>query len=158
MDVVLNSEIRSQFSGDRADAERVTGLIAECKAAHVELDRESIAYACGGYLDRLSEHWRKAPEDSHLLRLLVAGAKMARALPFDCNLWKTQNIFYDISRSLRREWVDCAAHGDAAAKEWVSLSSELGDGLGFSIPEHPGDEKSNEAPGEVAKPELVHAG
>ncbi len=158
VDVVLNSEIRSQFSGDRADAERVRGLIAECNAAHVTLDRESIAYACGGYLDRLSERLRKSPEDTGLLRLLVEGAKLARALPFDCNLWKTQNIFYDISRSLRREWVDRAAHGDGGAKEWVSLFSELGDGLGFSIPELPDDEKTNEAAGEVAKPELVHAG
>jgi hypothetical protein len=122
------------------------------------LDRDSIAYACGGYLDRLSERFRKTPEDTALLRLLVEGAKLARALPFDCNLWKTQNIFYDISRSVRREWAERAAQGDGVAKEWVSLFGELGDGLGFSIPEHPDGAKTNAAPGDAAKPELAHAG
>jgi alpha-amylase/alpha-mannosidase (GH57 family) len=148
VDVVLNSEIRSQFEGAQADAERVKSLLAECQAMKVPLERDVLAYACKGYFDRLSERLLKTPEDVELLRRLIDAAKLARELPFDTNLWKPQNVYFDISRAIRPEWLKRAAQGEEPARQWLSLFAALGEALGFSTP----------APPEIQKPVTDRAG
>ena len=113
---VLNSELRSQFENDHVDAERVRSLLAECQALEVPLEREVLGYACKGYFDRLSERLLKSPEDVELLRRLTDAAKLARELPFESNLWKPQNIYFEISRTIRPECSKHSLQGDEASK------------------------------------------
>jgi hypothetical protein len=158
VDVVLNSDIRSQFQNGHLDAERVRSLVAEGRAMNATLDWEELSYACKGYFDRLSESLFKTPKDVELLRRLIEAAKLARDLPFECNLWKPQNIYFEISRTLRAEWANRTQQGDEAAKLWVSLFDDLGEALGFSrttLPEVQqratnGAEKPAEKPAEDA--------
>jgi alpha-amylase/alpha-mannosidase (GH57 family) len=149
---VLNSAIRSQFESDHLDAERVRSLLAECRATRVPLEREVLGYACKGYFDRLSERLLKTPEDVELLRRLIDAAKLARDLPFETNLWKPQNVCFDISRTIFPEWSKRARQGDEAAKRWVSLFADLRDALGFSTPAEAGVQDPTAA---VAKPAAV---
>jgi alpha-amylase/alpha-mannosidase (GH57 family) len=137
MEVVLNSEIRGQFESDHLDAERVRSLLAECQAMKVALEREILAYACKGYFDRLSERLLRTPEDAELLRGLIAAARLVPDLPFESNLWKPQNVYFEISRTIRPEWSKRAQQGDETAKTWDSLFAELGVALGFSAPAKP---------------------
>lgn len=132
VDVVLNSDIRSQFESNHLDAERVRSLLAECKGMNVTLEHEILSYACKGYFDRLSESWLKTPEDAELLRRLIEAANLARELPFEMNLWKPQNIYFDISRSIRPELSKRVQQGDEAAKVWEALFADLGEALGFA--------------------------
>jgi alpha-amylase/alpha-mannosidase (GH57 family) len=131
---VLNREIRHQFASDHLDAERVRSLLVECQAMKVALEREILGYACKGYFDRLSESLLKTPEDVELLRRLIDAAKLARELPFETNLWKPQNVYFEISRTIRPDWTERARQGDETAKLWDSLFANLGEALGFSIP------------------------
>ena len=137
MEVVLNSEIRGQFESDHLDAERMRSLLAECQAMKVALEREILAYACKGYFDRLSERLLRTPEDAELLRGLIAAARLVPDLPFESNLWKPQNVYFEISRTIRPEWSKRAQQGDETAKTWDSLFAELGVALGFSAPAKP---------------------
>jgi alpha-amylase/alpha-mannosidase (GH57 family) len=152
---VLNTEIRSQFESDHLDAERVRSLLAECRAMKVAMEREILSYACKGYFDRLSERLLKTPDDVELLRRLIDAANLARELPFETNLWKPQNIYYDISRTIRSQWLERARQGDETAKLWASLFAQLGEALGFSMPAQPEPEERAEKPAEAA---LAHAG
>jgi hypothetical protein len=131
VDVVLNREIRGQFENGHLDAERVRSLLAECRAMNVTLEREIIGYACKSYFDRLSERLLKTPEDVEVLRGLIEAAQLARELPFETNLWKPQNIYFEISRTIRPEWSKRALQGDDAAKLWVLRFADLGEALGF---------------------------
>ncbi len=132
VEVVLNSEIRAQFESDHLDVERVRSLLAECLATKVAVDRDNLLlYACKGYFDRLSERLLKTPEDLGLLRRLIDAAKLAPELPFEKNLWKPQNIYFEISRSVRPEQTGKTGED---AKLWERLISEFGEALGFAIP------------------------
>jgi alpha-amylase/alpha-mannosidase (GH57 family) len=148
---VLNSEIRNQFESDHLDAERVRSLLAECRAMKVPLEREILGYACKGYFDRLSARLVKTPEDAELLRRLIDAANLARELPFDCNLWKPQNIWFDISRTMRQE----SLQDNQEAKLWDALFAEVGVALGFSMPAPPPVQERADKPAEAA---LAHAG
>jgi hypothetical protein len=159
VEIVLNSEIRSQFDSDHLDVERVRSLLAECLATKVTLDRDHIAYACKSYFDRLSERLLKTPEDVDLLRRLIEAAKLIPELPFEINLWKPQNVYFEISQTIRPDWSKRARKGDETAKLWERLIVEFGEALGFAI--HAEPEVQDAAPTEADKPEdavLVTAG
>jgi hypothetical protein len=137
VEIVLNGEIRCQFEGDHLDVERVRSLLAECRAMKVAFATELLAYACKGYFDRLAERLRKTPEDVDVLRQLGDAAKVIPELPFEGNLWRVQNVYFDVSRSVRPGMSERSRQGDGEATRWNSLFSELGDSLGFSIPAEP---------------------
>jgi alpha-amylase/alpha-mannosidase (GH57 family) len=132
VEIVLNSEIRAQFESDRLDPERVRSLLAECRAMKVSLEREVLCYACKAHFDRLSEGLLAAPVDVEILKNFIEAAKLLPELPFEPNLWKPQNVYYEISCGVRPELSLRAAQGDEAAKLWESLFAELGKALGFS--------------------------
>jgi hypothetical protein len=46
-----------------------------------------------------------------LLRRLIVAAKLARDLPFETNLWKPQNVCFDISRTIFPECSKRARQG-----------------------------------------------
>jgi hypothetical protein len=59
---------------------------------------------------------------------------MTRELPFTVNLWKPQNVYFDISQTIRPEWSKPSGQRHNAAKPWDLLFAELGEALGFSMP------------------------
>jgi len=156
---VLNSEIRHQFESEHLDAERVRSLLAECQETKVTLDKEILAYACKGYFDRLSDRLLKTPEDLEMLRSFVEAASLAREVPFERNLWKPQNAYFEISKTIRPELLKRASEGEETAKDWLSLFAKLGEALGFSPATNPEDLAT---PGhdnvKSAKTDLVHPG
>jgi len=159
VEVVLNSELRNQFESDHLEVERVRSLLAECRATNVPFARQILEYACKGYFDRSSERLLKSPEEVDLLRSLGEAATLVPELPFESNLWRLQNAYFEISRNLRPEWSRRARRGDDAAKLWCSLFVELGEVLGFSIPVEA--EPHDAVPPRVVKPAepvLVNAG
>jgi hypothetical protein len=156
---VLNREIRNQFDGDHLDAERVRSLLAECQAMKVPLEQEILNYACKGYFDRLSDQLLKKSDDVEILQRLIDAAKLARNFTFETNLWKVQNVYFEISRTIRPEWSERAQQGDDAAKKWESLFDELGQALGFSVtirPEESNDTETNSP--KSTEPAMADAG
>ena len=149
----LNKEILNQFENDHLDSERIRSLLAECKAMKVDLEREAIGYACKCYLERLSDHMTETPPDVKVLRQLIDAAKLARELPFEINLWKPQNDYFEFMRTLRPEQFKRGRQGDEMAKLRDSTFVELGEALGFSVPTKleiqeaptPSDKKPTEA-------------
>jgi alpha-amylase/alpha-mannosidase (GH57 family) len=156
---VLNSEIRSQFESVHLDAERVRSLLAESRAMKVPLEREILGYACKGYFDRLSDSMLKHPEDVEILRRLIDAANLARELPFESNLWKPQNVYFDISRTIRPKLSERASQGNEAAKLWDSLFADLGKALGFVLPkEHEIQDAAQANTPRTAEAAMAHAG
>jgi hypothetical protein len=152
VEVVLNSEIRNQFESDHLDAERVRSLLAECRATNIMLESDNLAYAFKAYFDRLSERLLKTPQDTEILQRLIEAAQLAPDLPFEKNLWKPQNIYFEISRAIGPEWSKQARQGDETAKLSQRLLTEYGKALGFAVPEIP--EAKAGAPNSVPKPEM----
>jgi hypothetical protein len=130
--VVLNNEIRSQFQNGHLDPERVRSLIAECRATHIELDRESITYSFKGYFERLADRLAQNPEDAEVLKQFIVAAKLVHEELGETNLWKPQNVYFEVARKLRPQLATRIAQGDDTAKALDALYVELGEALGFS--------------------------
>ena len=133
---VLNTELQRQLESERMDLERVRNLLSECTRNEVSLHADSLAYAFKSYLDRLSFELDKSSGELALLEHLVGAAELAHAVPFEINLWKTQNIYYRMLKSEYLPW-HARAQSDQAAMNWVKLFQALGKHLGFRIEPEP---------------------
>jgi alpha-amylase/alpha-mannosidase (GH57 family) len=130
MEFVLNSELRRQFENGAPDIERVKSLLAECEAIHVPLDADVLSYAVKGHLDRLSDQLLKTPDDPELLQRFSSVAGLVRDLPFEVNLWKPQNTYYELLKTILPE---ARRRDDENSKTWVEKFLALGEQLGFRV-------------------------
>ncbi len=131
MEVVLNSELLRQFESDQLDFERVRSLLAECAATKIALENDALAYALKAHLDRLSDAFRKSPEEKKLLQRLANAADLLPGVPFEVNLWKPQNAYYELLTEVLPEMHVRAGDGDENARIWVEKFLALGGKLGF---------------------------
>lgn len=126
VDYVVNVDIRRAFEQETLDAEHLLVLTTRAREWRVELDRVAISFAIKQKLDHLATMFGEAPEDRDLLRQLHVTVSMAEMLPFEVELWKTQNVYYRVLQEFAPELHAQAAKGDTAAQEWVTTFSDLG--------------------------------
>jgi len=130
-EIVLNTELLRQLEGDKLDLERARSLLAECAASKVTLYTEELGYALKSHMDRVSDRFLKAPQDMEVFKLFDDAAELARSLPFGVNLWKPQNIYYEMISATYPEMQRSASQGNEEAGAWVEKFPALGEKLGF---------------------------
>ena len=136
-EIVLNTELRRQFESESLDLERVRSLLAECAASKVTLYTEELAYALKAHFDRISDRFVTEFLDVDSLQHFVHAAELARIVPFQINLWKPQNTYYDVMATALPEMRRCADEGNDQAKSWVEKFLMLGEKLGFAVAAQP---------------------
>ncbi|MCL4177745.1 MAG: DUF3536 domain-containing protein [Verrucomicrobia bacterium] len=128
---ILNADLRRQFESENLDPARVLQILENSRRTSVELNWPSIAYAAQGNLERCMLGLSANPDDLALLARAADVAALARDLPFELNLWKSQNAYFEMLRQLRPDRQTAADTGDATAADWLRQFLILGDRLGF---------------------------
>ena len=87
-------------------------------------DRRSLLAATLGFalrktLKRLSEQVLENSDNLELMKKLETASGLARNLPFDVNVWRTQNNFYQMLQKIYPAWLEKALADDPVAREWV---------------------------------------
>jgi alpha-amylase/alpha-mannosidase (GH57 family) len=130
---VLNHDMREAVTGE-LELERARSLLDEAEAVRVQLDQEGLSYAVERALERLALGFLEHPRDLERLERWAALADLAAVLPFDVNLWKTQNVFYELLKTVYPAMEERAAGGDEAARRWVELFAGVGEQLSVAVP------------------------
>ncbi len=130
---ILNSELRKAVSGDSLDTERIKGLLDETHTWQVELDAEGLSYFLQQTLERMMARLAADPENIDFLKELLSAAEMLRALPFQVDLWKVQNLYHEMLGSAYPEFQKRAQQGDGAAQEWLGQFVPLGQKLSIRV-------------------------
>jgi alpha-amylase/alpha-mannosidase (GH57 family) len=129
---VLNRDIRSALTGE-LELERTRALLEEAEAVRVQLDSEGLSYALERALERLAHAFLEHPRDINRLERWATMADLIEALPFDVNLWQTQNVFYDLLKTVYPSVQERAEAGEESARRWISLFTTLGDRLSVAV-------------------------
>jgi alpha-amylase/alpha-mannosidase (GH57 family) len=130
---VLNRDLRRAFSSEQFDLSRARSLLEQARAARVTLDRSGLGFALQQTLERLTAAVAEQPADMESLEHLAEVASLSRTLPFEVDLWKAQNTFYEMIRHTYPEIQRRADAGDAVAAEWVRLAGIAGEQLAVAI-------------------------
>jgi len=80
-------------------------------------------------IDHLAEQLRGQPTELSLLQQFEVMVGLARSLPFEVDLWKAQNIFFDLQRQVYPDLRERAEKGDEEAKIWVGNFLSLAEKL-----------------------------
>jgi len=142
----LNSNLRAAFEDvENLDFTRIHTLIEEARTQAVWLDEATLAFALRRTIRRLSEQFAENPHDLDLMKKLEGAAGIARTLPFEVNVWRAQNNYYQVLQKYYPDQVVRAAQGRPEDREWIEHFIALGKNLAVHVdaPAVPAMEKAS---------------
>jgi alpha-amylase/alpha-mannosidase (GH57 family) len=131
---VLNGDLRNVLTSADVDLSRARSLLEEAESIRVQLDREGLSYGVERALQRIATNFLEHPRDLDRLEAWTELARLTEALPFDVNLWKSQNVFYDLLKTVYPSMRERAADGDETSQRWVDVFAGLGEQLSVAVP------------------------
>jgi alpha-amylase/alpha-mannosidase (GH57 family) len=130
----LNSSLRTAFEDiENLDFTRINTLLEEARVQGVSLDGATLGFALRKTLKRLSEQLLEDSGNFELMKKFEAAAGLARFLPFEVNIWRAQNNYYQMLQRVYPEQAEKAMRGGAAAHQWLKYFVALGKDLGVSV-------------------------
>jgi hypothetical protein len=131
---ILNLALREVFEEEEGfDLETARTLLDEVAMEGVSLDEPALEIAVRRKIETLMERFSQDPEDTRLLQWLEEALEIQARLPFDVNLGKTQNIFYEMLQG-RLSDSGTGKKREQPIPEWWDRFKSVGRKLSFWIP------------------------
>ena len=132
-ELVLNASLRRAFEKDNLDTEQIRSLLEEAEIEGVSLDFDTLEYALRRSLERMFDRLSLDPTTPGLLPELEAALGVLASLPFQVNLWKVQNVCYDLYQAVYPEFKEKADLNDETARGWVNHFKVLSEKLSIRV-------------------------
>ena len=132
-EVVLNADLRRAFEDEEFSSELIEALLGESRSQGISLDEETLEYALRRSLEQMVDRLAINPTDLEMLKKSDEAVGILPSLPFQVNLWKVQNIFYDLLQTVYPGWRERAHQGDEKARKWIRHFSILGERLSVRV-------------------------
>ena len=128
-EVVLNASLCRSFEEEALDSESIQNYLQEAKEEGISLEEDRLEYVFRHNLERIAKRFFANPKEIPILQDLETAVNLLNLLPFQVNVWRVQNIFYEILQAVYPELKEKAQQGDEKAREWVNLSRIIGEKL-----------------------------
>ena len=127
---ILNTDLVRLMERYPLDTVRIVELLHDAKAWGVELDTPKLSYVLTHTLEDAMGSFLRAPMHIGGLKELVESLRFLKEEPFDINLWKVQNLYYEAYKTLYKD-AQKALHdplllGKKPVEPWFPLFRELG--------------------------------
>jgi alpha-amylase/alpha-mannosidase (GH57 family) len=132
-EIVLNRNLLEAFKAPELDLQLIRSLLKEAQLLAVALEGAGLEYALRKAVESLAERFRRDPHDFFSLQQLKEVVALGVELPFEVNLWKVQNIYYEMLNSVHPQWRLRSEHGDGEAHTWVKQFVALGERLSVRV-------------------------
>ncbi len=132
-EMVVNRNLQEAFLAPDLDLEAIYGLIREVRVLQVPLEGAGLEYVFRKALERLAARFEHFPEDSACLERLKAGVNLANSMPFQVNIARIQNIFYEMLKTIFPQMTRRAEQHDEAAQTWLGHFRSLGEMLSVRV-------------------------
>jgi hypothetical protein len=133
-DLCLNAKLRRMLEGEGLDPEVVRPLLEEARLAGANLDATALGLMLAVNIERLAEQLLEQPDNVSLMQRLNKAASLVRTLPFEVNLWKTQNICYKILHTCCSDLKEQADSGNENARELIHNATVLAENFRIRMP------------------------
>jgi alpha-amylase/alpha-mannosidase (GH57 family) len=132
---VLNADLRRVLAAEPLDVERVHRVLEQVSATQVTLDVAGLTLTFERALERTAVKLWQTPDDLRSLQTLEDLAHVAESISRDVDLWKVQNIYFDLMATHYPQMLRASEEGAPDAAAWVASFTRLADHLGVSIPQ-----------------------
>jgi hypothetical protein len=124
----INASLRRAIEAENFDAAEISALFARATADQVTVDTAALAFAAAERMKRAMVQLEAAATSERAmagaLRTALSIAEGLRKLPFEVNLWQTQNIWNDLFRRSDKDYWSA---------EWKAAFKKLGEALYLSV-------------------------
>jgi alpha-amylase/alpha-mannosidase (GH57 family) len=97
---VLNANLERELGRQELDPARVGALLEEAQNEQVTVDAAGLGYALQRSLTKKMKRLREDPQNAEALRAVLQASRLAQSTKFPVNLWRAQNIFYEVVESV----------------------------------------------------------
>ena len=126
---MLNASLRREFRAEFLDLREVRNLVDQAKSEAVQLDSAGLSYLMERKLNGLVQQLSRRPQNLALLRKILSLIDLLKELPFAVNLWKVENLYYEMSKGSYPELVNTGS----VSAEWSEAFLELGSKLRIRV-------------------------
>ena len=155
---IINQQLRRVLQAPELDLLQVAMLLEAAKRDQVALDQNGLGFEMRVALERIMRRLQSQSDNLVLLQKAVAAVDLARLLPFYVDLWKVQNLYYEMMQKIAAP--ERAVQAENAA-HWQELFRRLGELLRVRWEERPKSASSgnlaSEANGRSPEPDRVLA-
>jgi alpha-amylase/alpha-mannosidase (GH57 family) len=133
-DLALNGKLRSAFEAESLDIDHIHGLLEQVSSAGIVLETESLEFSLRRGIERMAGNFYADPLSLSKLDAFLKAVTLARSLPFAVDLWKAQNIYYEM---LATAFPNVNRSSDPSTDTdiiWRNNFHELGRQLSISLP------------------------
>jgi hypothetical protein len=124
--------LRAALEQEDINPELIRSLLETTALEGAAVDAATLEFAFRQNLERLAERLSAHPSEA-CVKQLQSGASVVQFLPFSVDLWKVQNIYYQLLNDLLPKMRQAQAQDDLAAKDWVEAFSILGQQLNVKV-------------------------
>jgi hypothetical protein len=124
--VALNGEIRAALDSPALDIGRLRALLEQAGEAEIDLEGDTLGFTLRNSIGGIAAEWYPEPENSERLSALRQAVELARSLPFWVDLWRAQNVYYDVLKNSFPQIQQKERAGGGPGAEWIREFLELG--------------------------------
>jgi alpha-amylase/alpha-mannosidase (GH57 family) len=125
-DFILTTDLTRALKEEELDLKNIRKLVDEFKKWSFSPDGEDLGFVATQRIDSLMEKLRQKPQDLPLLESIESVLRILRELPLDLDLWKSQNVFFSVTRTFYQDMKKKSDRGEAAAKKWIENIEKVG--------------------------------
>jgi len=130
---VLNAEINAALNKEKIKVIHIFKLLKDAELAKIKLNKVEISFTLKNNLEKMMLRFQEDPKSAVNLEHVINALKIAGALPFPINLFKVQNIFYDLLQNVYPQIKSAKETGDQEATSLLEKFSIVGNQLSVSL-------------------------
>lgn len=132
-EAVLNDELHALFSSESVNLDQLNRVVTNLKRWNIPLDKGGVGLAAEGHVIRAMERGAEQPHETKALVILKEILESLQRLHLDLNLWKAQNIYFMLYRTVSPAMEKRAAEGDPQARRWLDTFTALAPLLSIKV-------------------------
>ncbi len=125
----LATSLREELAAPAPEVVRMRAILDEAAHVGIALHEDGLGLLLERSIERLAGDLTGAEGDVTRLEALEGVVGFAKALPFDVDFAKAQNLYYALARTALPDMRRAAASGSENAALWVTRFLALGEGL-----------------------------
>ncbi|OQW98866.1 MAG: glycoside hydrolase [Elusimicrobia bacterium A5] len=129
---ILNTDIKKALKKENIDFEIMRKLVDEIKQWQIEIDKDTVGYIAERKIEQWIRIFSEEYEEMSVMDALDKTIAMLTEISVPLDLWKTQNIYFEISRKKYPQMKLKKEQGDDTAGQWVEKFRTLGKSLGVA--------------------------
>jgi hypothetical protein len=126
---IINASLRREFREEFLNLNEVKNLLQQAREEGVQLDSAGLSYVMGRKLNGLMLQLQRRPQNLGLLKKILSLLDVISELPFAVNLWKVENVYYQMSRTIYPELLQQSG----VPQEWFEAFLQLGSRLRIRV-------------------------